>query len=478
MTDVDLCFFDAVELARLIKRREVSVREVVAAHLARIESVNPKVNAFVTQVDPEIVMACASAADGKLARGEACGALHGLVIAHKDLQDTAGIRTTYGSPLFADHMPARDSLLVERVKQAGAIVAGKTTTPEFGAGSQTFSPVFGRTLNPYDLTKTCGGSTGGGAVALACGMTSLADGSDMGGSLRNPASFCNVVGLRPSAGRVPKCPADLAWSTLSVDGPMARTVKDLALFLSVIAGPDGRSPISLDESGSMFAARLDRDFNGVRVAWFKGLNGLPFDREVRGLVDLHRSTFEALGCVVEEAEPDFTGADEVFKTLRAMSFESLLSGRLALKPERLKATIGQEIERGRALTGPEITRALRRQTDLYHRIRAFMETYDFFILPVSQVPPFGLTQEYVTEIEGVAMNSYIDWMRSCYYISVLGNPALSVPCGFTAGGLPVGLQIVGRHKDDFGVLQLGHAFEMATGYGKRRPAIIGPAIIV
>jgi amidase len=471
MNELDICFLDAVDLAARIRRRELSARDIMAAHQTQIDRVNCKVNAFITLVDPEVALNEALSADEKSAGGEQCGPLHGLPVAHKDLQDTAGLRTTYGSTLFADHIPKQDSLLVERIKRAGAIVIGKTTTPEFGAGSQTFSPVFGTTVNPYDLAKTCGGSTGGGAVALACGMTPLADGSDMGGSLRNPASFCNVVGLRPSPGRVPRWPADLAWSTLAVDGPIARTVADAALLLSVIAGPDTRSPISILQPGSTFGARLERDFKGVRVAWCKDLGGLPFDREVRTVVDSCRSLFEDLGCVIDEAEPDFRGADEAFKTFRAMSFESLLKERLELNPSLLKQTIAAEIERGSALKGPDIGRAARLQTDLYHRIRHFMETYEFFILPVSQVPPFDADQQYVTEIADVAMGSYIDWMRSCYYISVAGNPAISVPCGFTSKGLPIGVQIVGRHHDDLGVLQLGHAFEQVTRFGETRPAI-------
>jgi amidase len=252
-------------MARLLRARELSAREVLAAHLDRIDRVNPAVNAIVTLV-PEQAMAAAGRADEAIARGADVGSLHGLPIAHKDLQPTPGIRTTFGSPIFRDFVPTEGSLLVDRLARAGAIVVGKTNTPEFGAGSQTFNPVFGATRNPYDLSKTCGGSTGGGAVALACGMLPIADGSDMGGSLRNPASFCNVVGFRPSPGRVPVWPSGMGWSTLSVEGPMARSVEDAALLLSALAGPDSRSPIALPEPGSRFAASLDRDFPGVRIA--------------------------------------------------------------------------------------------------------------------------------------------------------------------------------------------------------------------
>ena len=359
-------------------------------------------------------------------------------------------------------MPAEDSLLVERLRHAGAIVVGKTNTPEFGAGSQTFNPVFGSTLNPYDRSKTCGGSSGGAAVALATGMLPIADGTDMGGSLRNPASFCNVVGLRPSPGRVPTWPAATAWSTLSVDGPMARSVADVALMLSAIAGPDPRSPIALDEPGSRFAAPLDRDFKGVRIAWWKDLGGVPVDRRVRDAVNAQRRVFESLGCLVEEAEPDFTDFDAVFKTVRALAFVTGVAPRVARHRELVKDTILWEIDRGERLTAAEIAWAETKRTELYHRMRQFMERYEFFVLPSAQVPPFDVDQPYVTEIDGVAMETYIDWMKSCYYISIVGNPAISVPCGFTPEGLPVGLQIVGRHRDDWGLLQIAHAFEGAA----------------
>jgi len=458
----EICALSAVELARLIRARDLSARDVVGAHLAQIERVNPDVNAIVTLV-ADHAMERARLADDELARGSAVGALHGLPIAHKDLQPTRGIRTTFGSPIFKDFVPEEDSLIVERLRRAGAIVVGKTNTPEFGAGSQTFNPVFGATLNPYDHSKTCGGSSGGAAVALATGMLPIADGSDMGGSLRNPASFCNVVGLRPSPGRVPTWPAATAWSPLSVDGPMGRSVADVALMLSAIAGPDARSPIALDESGSRFAAPLDRDFKGVHVAWWKNLGGVPVDSHVREAVNAQRGVFESLGCSVDEVEPDFTDFDEVFRTVRALAFLTGVAPRVAGHRDRVKDTIRWEIDRGERLTAAEIARAEVKRTELYHRMRQFMERYEFFVLPTVQVPPFDVAQPYVTEIDGVAMETYIDWMKSCYYISIVGNPAISVPCGFTPGGLPVGLQIVARHRDDWGLLQMAHAFERAAG---------------
>jgi amidase len=458
----DICQLSAIELARRLRAKELSAREVVGAHLGQIERANPGLNAIVTLVADQ-AMERARLADEDLANDREIGPLHGLPIAHKDLQPTNGIRTTFGSPIYRDFVPAEDSLLVERLRHAGAIVVGKTNTPEFGAGSQTFNPVFGATLNPYDRTKTCGGSSGGAAVALATGMLPIADGSDMGGSLRNPASFCGVVGLRPSPGRVPSWPTTTAWSPLSVDGPMARSVTDVALMLSAIAGPDARSPIAINESGRRFAAPLERDFTGVRVAWWTDLGGVPVDRLVRAAVDAQRHVFEGLGCIVDEAEPDFTDFDAVFKTVRALAFLTGVAPRVDGHHDQVKETILWEIERGERLTVAEIVWAETKRTELYHRMRRFMERYDFFVLPTVQVPPFDINQPYPTEIDGVAMETYIDWMKSCYYISIVGNPAISVPCGFTPEGLPVGLQIVGRHRDDWGLLQMAHAFESAAG---------------
>lgn len=457
----ELCFMTATDLARRIRERAISAREVMDAHLAQIERVNPRVNAIVTLL-PELALAGAAAADEALVRGDAVGPLHGLPVAHKDLELTKGIRTTYGSPIYRDFVPDQNALIVERLQAAGAISIGKTNTPEFGAGSQTYNDVFGETLNPYDLTRTCGGSSGGAAVALATGMIPIADGSDLGGSLRNPAAFCNVVGFRTAPGRVPNYPAALGWWPLSIAGPMARTVEDVALLLSVMAGPDDRVPISIAESGARFAAPLDRDFRGVRIAWSSDLGGLPIDP---------RHVFAALGCDVTDGQPDFSGADEVFKGWRAWSSEAARGPLLDEHRHQLKETILREVEEGQRLTGPQLSRLEMTRTAIYHRVREFMATHEFMVLPTTQVPPFPVEQRYVTGINGVPMGSYIDWMRSCYYITITGLPAISVPCGFTSEGLPVGLQIVGRHRDEFGVLQLAHAFERATGFWQRRPAV-------
>src|SRR5271165_3937045 len=468
--DSDLCFLSAVEMARLIRAKKLSAREALAAHMKQIERVNPKVNAIVTLV-PEMAADAAAKADEKQARKETLGPLHGLPVGHKDLVETKGIRTTYGSLLYKDFVPTEDALIVERLRHAGAIIIGKTNTPEFGSGSQTFNQVFGATRNPYDLTKTCGGSSGGAAVSLACGLAPVVSGSDTGGSLRNPAAFCNVVGFRPSIGRVPNPKAAFAWSTLSTSGCLGRSVADLALVLSAIAGPDPRCPLSIHEPGELFARPLERSFKGVRVAWFKDLGGVPFDPRVRSVVDGHRATFESLGCIVEQAEPDFALAEISFRVLRAWNSANTYGERLHQHPDAFKDTLKAEIEQGLRLTGIDLAQAETAHGQLWRRFQAFLDKYEYFILPTSQVPPFDINRPYPTEVAGVKSDNYIDWMKSCWYISATGNPAASVPGGFTPEGLPVGVQIVGRDKEDFSVLQMAHAFEQATGFGKKRPPI-------
>jgi len=464
----EICDLSAVDMAARIRRRDLSAREVLAAHLARIEQINPKVNAIVTLV-AERAMADAARADEQAADGRALGVLHGLPVAHKDLLDTAGIRTTRGSRFLSDNVPKSDALIVTRIRAAGAITCGKTNTPEYGAGSQTFNAVFGATRNPYDLMKTCGGSSGGAAVSVSCGMLPIADGSDMGGSLRNPAAFCNVVGLRPSPGRVPADGG--SWSPLSVLGPMGRSVADVALFLSAIAGPDLRSPLSIAEDPARFRAPLERDFKGVRVAWWQGLGGIPFEADIRRIVDGNRRVFEDLGCRVEDAEPDFTGVGQAFPALRFAANHPQYSELIRQRPEWVKDTLKFEVAQAERLTGADLGRAMATQTRVYDQSRAFFARYDYFVLPVTQVSPFDVDTPYPTEIAGQKMATYLDWMRSCWYVTFTTAPAISVPAGFTPSGLPVGLQIVGRHRDEWSVLQMAYAFEQATRHGLRRPAL-------
>jgi amidase len=464
----ELCFLAASELARRIRSKDLSAAEVMEAHLAQIDRVNPAVNAIVT-LDGDAALAGARRADAAQARGEELGPLHGLPVAHKDLVWTRGMRTTFGSPIYKDFVPDADGIIVERQRAAGAISVGKTNTPEFGAGSQTFNTVFGATRNPYDLSKTCGGSSGGAAVALACGMVPLADGSDFGGSLRNPANFCNVVGLRPSIGRVARWPTLDAWNTLSVEGPMARNVADVALFLSVLAGPDPRDPLAHSEDGSRFRAPLEREFKGVRVAWTRDLGGLPVDPAVTAALDSQRGAFAALGCEIDDAVPDLNGAHAAFQTLRGVAFVNSFGDLMDKHPGAFKDTIVWNVRLGLSLTGAQIAQAMTLRSQIFARMHEFMQRYEFLIAPVSQVPPFPVEQPYPTKINDVTMENYLDWMRSCTEITITGHPAISVPCGFTPEGLPVGIQIIARHRDEFGLLQFAHAFEQATQIGKRRP---------
>jgi amidase len=461
-----LCDLSATTLAARIRAKQVSARDVMTAHLARIERVNPRINAIVTLV-ADRAMADAAKADELQARGGTLGVLHGLPVAHKDLVNTAGIRTTFGSPMYRDNVPTTDALIVTRIRAAGAIMVGKTNTPEFGAGSNTFNPVFGPTLNPYDVRKTVGGSSGGAAAALRCGMVPLAGGSDTGGSLRNPAAFTNVVGFRPSPGRVPD--DDGSWSPLSTGGPMARAVADVALFLSAMAGPYTPDPLMIDEDGALFRRPLARTFRGARVAWFKSVGGIPFEPEILRVVNATRQTFVDLGCVVEEAEPDFAGVDDAFPILRHLSYHSRYAALARANPTMFKDTIKWEIAEAERNTGADVARASARQAKMYSDVSRFFERFEYFVLPVTQVEPFDITTEYPTSVAGTPMPTYIDWMRSCWYVTFMACPAISVPAGFTASGLPVGLQIVGRHRGDWNVFQIAHAFEQATQHGNRRP---------
>ena len=463
---MELCFTSARKLAGLLHARKLSATEVMQAFIAQIERVNPKVNAIVTFL-PEQALKAAKALDRKKRKLP----LAGLPIAYKDNVPTRGIRTTFGSPLFAKNVPKQDHLIVERLSAAGAITLGKTNLPEFAAGSQTFNAVFGATRNPYDFSKTCGGSSGGAAVAVACGMLPFADGGDLAASLRNPGNYCNVVGFRPTPGRVPAWPAPNAWNTLGVLGPMGRTVADTAFLLSAMAGPDLRSPISIAEPAEMFSDSLKRKFRKVRVAWSRDLGGLPMDPRVTRVLEAQRGIFSSLGCAVEEAEPDFSGATEAFETLRAVGFLQSYGEFYRSRRGELKDTVAWNVEQGLKCTPEQIARATALRSDLYQRMRAFLEKYQFLVCPVNQLPPYPIETEWPREIAGVKMNNYLDWMKSCYYITITSHPAISVPAGFTPDGLPVGIQIVGRYRDDFGVLQLAHAFEAATEVWKRRPPV-------
>ena len=469
MVDESILNSSPADLVRDITSGSRTCSEVLEAFLARIEAVNPAINAICT-LDESGAREQAALLDAALSRGEQPGPLFGLPIAIKDLVETRGLRTTQGSPLLSDWVPDYDQLFVTRLREAGAIVIGKTNTPEFGAGSQTFNPIFGATRNPYDLSRTVGGSSGGAAAALASRMLPIADGSDFGGSLRNPASFCNVVGFRVSPGVVPAFPKRLLHEDLAVLGPMGRETADVALLLSVMAGADPRDPLSHVAPALDFGAELRADFKGRRIAWSPDLGFLPVEKQVREVLAKSIETFTDIGCHVEEAAPDLRGAEDIFLTLRSARFV----GAFAAVPEEarpmLKDTIRWNIEQGANLTPVQIASAEARRAELYQGLLEFFESYDFLALPTVQVAPFAVETEWVTEIEGEKLENYLQWMQSCCVISLLPVPALSVPGGFTQSGLPVGLQLVGRPRGDLELLQLAHAFEQATRFVDRRPA--------
>jgi amidase len=467
----DLFFMTATQLAGLLNSRAVSAREVMAAHLERIAHVNPKLNAIVAKLDDERCLTLADEADKRAASGAPLPPLHGLPTAFKDLQSAVGFPYTRGSLIYKDAMPTEDSVFVERMRAAGVIAIGKTNVPEFGMGSHTFNKVYGTTVNPYDTTKSAGGSSGGAAASLASGMLPIADGSDNAGSLRNPGNFNNIVGFRPTFGLVPTAPNALPFVGVSVNGPLARTVDDVALLMSVMAGPDPRDPSCYPSDPAVFRGPLERDFRGVRVAWCPDLGGLPLDRRVRDVLAAQRATFESLGCVVEDVAPDMKDAEYAFITIRSFRSAATYGPLLDQHRDLLKKDAIEEIEAGRAVTNAELARAMLMHAQLMERMRRFQETYAFTLCAVNQLPAFDAKIDWPHEIAGVPMEHYIAWQKTCYWISATMRPAISVPAGFTPEGLPVGIQIVGKHREDRSVLELARAFEQATKFGERRPPI-------
>ena len=468
----EICYMSATELVQLIRVRKLSAREIMVAHLERIALANPKLNAIVAKLDDAACLALADAADKRAKNASQLPPLHGLPTAFKDLQPAVGFPYTRGSLIYKDAMPTVDSLFVERLRKAGALPIGKTNTPEFGMGSHTFNKVYGTTLNPYDQTKTAGGSSGGAAVSLATGMLPIADGSDHGGSLRNPGNFNNIVGMRPSVGLTPNYPTSFPWLGFSVAGPLARNVEDIALLLSVMSGPDPRDAGLLPFDPAQFRKPLSRDLRRVRVAFSPDLGGLPLEPRVRRVLESQRKTFEDLGCIVEDATPDLRDADNIFLKLRA--FRSAANYGQLLKEHRdlLKPDAITEIEYGQSLSSAAVAEAMVQHSQLLDRMRQFEENYAYTLCAVNQLAPFDAKIDWPKEVAGVPMEHYIAWQKSCYWITATWRPAISVPAGFTPEGLPVGIQIVGKFRDDFGLLQLAHAFEQATKVGERRPKLV------
>ncbi|MBI2527745.1 MAG: amidase [Candidatus Rokubacteria bacterium] len=477
MSDRDLCFTPATELARLFRARKTSPLEVMQATLARIDAVNPTLNAYVTVVREQALQAARRATTALGRKGAALPPLHGVPVSIKDLTPTRGIRTTWGSKIYEHHVPEEDALIVQRLKAAGAIVVGKTNTPEFGAGGNTFNAVFGATRNPWNPALTCGGSSGGAAVALATGMGPLAQGSDLGGSLRIPAAFCGVVGFRTTPGLIPKYPVELAWDSLSVTGPMARTVADTALMLSVIAGPDDRAPLSYDVEARRFLRAVKApSIRGWRVAWTPDLDGLvPVDAEVAAVAAGATRPFRALGARVQAACPDFGEVNDIVLGTRGLTMVAMHADKLPEWRDEMQKGLVWNIEQGLKLAPRDIARAEKARTALWYRVRAFMETHDLLILPTVAVPPFPVEKPYPTEINGKPLDNYTQWFFLTYGITVTGLPVISVPCGFTRSGLPVGLQIVGRRRQEAMVLRAAAAFEAACPWADRIPPAV-PAL--
>jgi amidase len=473
MTPSEIALLPAVEVAALIRRRDLSPVEVIQAAQSQFEACNPTVNAVCTPAY-EQALAEARAAEAAVMRDDPLGALHGLPVTIKDITETAGLRTTFGSKLYEHYVPEVDALEVARLKAAGGIVVGKSNTPEFAAGTNTRNPVFGQTLNPWNLALNPGGSSGGAAVALATGMCALAEGSDHGGSLRNPASYCNVVGFRVSPGRVPHTPNRWVYDTFSVHGPMARTVRDAALMLSVMAGPDARVPISISEPGAPLAQAAEGSIKGWRVAWAPDLGGLlTVDPEVRRLTETAARSFADLGCEVEEASPDLHDVLQIILPLRAMRTGAVHQPELGRLGEVENAFLKQFAGRAQQLGALDIGQAEARRSALWDRVRGFMERYEILLLPCTQTAAFPKEIDRVTEIDGKRLAEPLESSLATYAISMTGLPALSVPCGFTAGDLPIGLQVVGRWRREADVLRAAAAFEDAHPYHRRRPPLLG-----
>jgi amidase len=474
-----IVMMDAIALSRAIHGRNISCAETMTAYLDHIARLNPRVNAIVSLQDRDGLLAQARDCDAELARGHSRGLMHGFPQAIKDLTAAKGIPMTDGSPLLKDFVPQTDAIMVERMRKSGSIIIGKTNVPEFGLGSHTVNPVFGATLNPYDLTKTCGGSSGGAAVSLALRMLPVADGTDHGGSLRNPGAYNNVYGLRPTYGRVPAEAADVFNTSLSVNGPLARNPSDLAMLLSVQSGYDARMPLSIREDPAPFAGSLETNIKGKRIAWLGDFDGyLPFEPGVLELCRAGLKTFETLGCVVEDARPDFPIAQVWRNWLKLRAWQAGAPLRIFYRDPAKRALLNDqarfEVESFAKLTAADIVDAGIARTAWYQAVRRFLDRYDYFVLPSAQLFPFPVETLWPMEIAGRTMDTYHRWMEVAVIVTMSGCPAIDVPVGFNEKGLPMGMQIAAPHQAELSLLQLAYAYDRATGWvEKRKPALLG-----
>ena len=459
------CDLSAIDLTRLLADKTLSPVELLDACLARIAAINPAVNAVVTLAEDE-ARSAARAAEAAIARGESLGPLHGLPILIKDTQDTAGLRTTYGSPLFADHIPIADAGSVARLRAAGAIIFGKTNTPEWAAGGNTRNPVHGATGNAFDPARSAAGSSGGSAVALACGMAPLASGSDTGGSLRNPAAYAGIVGFRPSYGLVPSERRIFGWSSLSTDGPMARTVADAALMLSVLASDDARDPLAYTLPNEPARGRRARwapppsvDLKRLRVAATEDFGFAPTEAHIRRVFRDRVAQLSPLFAECRFAAPDCAGADQAFAVLRASMFLATHEKTYRARPEMLGPNVRANVEEGLSYSLKDYARAAADQTRIYRSFLEFFTQHDILISPTITLSPRPWTELYPTEIDGTPTRSYFHWLALAYGVTLAGHPALSLPLGKDEAGLPFGLQIVGPRGGDAIVLGVAAALE-------------------
>lgn len=455
----EIVWESAVALTDKLRSDELSAQELMAATLDQIDAVNPKVNAIVSLRDRDELLAEAAAADDA---SMPKGPLHGIPIAIKDLADVAGLPTRSGSKTTSPDPVSEDSLYVKRMRDAGAIFIGKTNTPEYGAGSHTFNEVFGTTCNPHNLGRTAGGSSGGAAASLATGMLSLADGSDLGGSLRNPAAWCGVVGFRPSLGTVPDIPSAAGFiADLPMSGPMGRSVEDVALLLSVMGGPEARDPRSRMTPATSFAPPLAGSLNGLNVAWAGDLD-LYWEPEAYDVPKQSMSVFTDNGAIVSEAAPDLSDAMWIFRVFRGLFFHDKGTSVPAEVWQSMKTTLVENIQFALDLTVGEVMRAEAARTKLHLGVVDFFDEYDILALPTTQVVPFPIEVEYPADISGAPMEDYLSWMASCCVITSTGCPVISMPCGTTADGMPLGVQLAAAPGQDRKLLEIAHAFEAAA----------------